>query len=416
MTRGLLVSLAIAALTAACSSSGEATATCADDLSAAECDKLQSIVLPATLPPAAGNEYSVDFNSALFGFHVFFDSRFSKNQDVRCESCHSVDTGFADNQPVPVAGLGPGSRNSPTIFNAARYTTFFWDGRADSLWSQPLFALENPNEMGFTRLEIVHQLNTLYTAEYGNAFGTLADFSDLTRFPAQGAPGDAAFDAMSAEDKATVNGTVANVGKALEAYMRKLAAGPSLIDQYLSSKAAGASGAAVTLSAAQERGMVVFAKSGCLDCHSGPQLSDNQFHNLGLPAAAGKDPDPGHSEAALTTLDKNPFNAAGPFFVGSPAASPEGGVLGGFRTPSLRNLPKSAPFGHNGTFPTLEGIVDFHLQGGGMEQQGYVGTVDPQLISRDVSTDDRAALVEFLKALSGSYPALPWGEWPGGNG
>jgi cytochrome c peroxidase len=261
----------------------------------------------------------------------------------------------------------------------------------------------------------------------------------MTRFPARGMPGVAAYDAMSDDDKTAVNGVVANVGKALEAYMRNVATGPSAVDEYLLKRLGGSDAGAYadagpgsagpyggaadagpvgTLTAQQEHGMVVFTQAGCLNCHSGSQLSDNQFHNLGVPAAAGQALDPGHSDAAIATLDDNPFNASGAFFDGSPSdvASPAPPVLGGFRTPSLRNLPKSAPYGHNGSFATIDQAVDFHLQGGGADPTTYDGTIDPLLTPTTLSPGDRAALIEFLKALEGKYPALPWGQWPAGNG
>jgi len=341
---------------------------------------------------------------------VFFDSRFSSNQEVRCESCHSVDYAFADNKPTSTAGLGPGTRNAPTVLNAARYSTFLWDGRADSLWSQPLFAFENPTEMGFTRLEIAHLLGVLYSKQYTAVFGPLPDLSDATRFPAKGAPGDAAFDAMSADDQATINGVVANLGKSLEAYMRKVSTGPSPVDKFLA-------GDTTALTDQQRDGMYAFVSAGCLNCHSGPQLSDNKFHNLGIAAAAGQGPDPGRA-GGIATLRANPFNQHGRFYEGPAPDAPEDltPLAGAFRTPSLRNLVKSAPYGHNGTYQTLEAIVDFHLQGGGRAENGFVGSVDPLLEPHVLSAEERAALIEFLKALVGAYPPLPWGQWPNGNG
>ncbi|MEO6602745.1 MAG: cytochrome c peroxidase [Polyangiaceae bacterium] len=416
---GLCLTALFAGACSAASDAGPAApATCLEGVSAEDCSKLQELVLPATLPPARGNEHAEDFNSALLGFHVFFDSRFSKNTNVRCESCHSVDHAFGDNLPVSTAGLSVGVRNAPTIFNAARYDTFFWDGRADTLWSQPLFAFENPTEMGFSRLEIAHLLGALYADEYADAFGALPDVSDLTRFPASGKPGDAEYDGMTPNDQATVNGVVANLGKALEAYMRKIATGPSPVDAYLADKfSATPSNSPSVLTDQQARGVVVFANSGCLQCHTGPQLSDDQFHNLGVPAADPSTLDQGRSEQAIDTRDHNPFNSAGHFFDGSATGTDEAPVmLGGFRTPSLRNLPKSAPYGHNGTFSTLEEAVDFHLRGGGTDAASFVGSVDVNLQRVQLSDEDRAALLEFLKALAGSYPALPWGQWPNGNG
>jgi len=421
ITRGpWLFSATVALAALGCGGSGEGVPqnTCVDGVAEQDCSLLQAVILPDSLPAALGNAHAEEFNASLLGFHVFFDSRFSENLNVRCESCHSVDYGFSDNRPVPVAGIGHGVRNSPTIFNAARYTTFFWDGRADTLWSQPLFAFENPDEMDFTRLEIVHLLNAVYSAEYTSAFGPLPDFSDLKRFPARGKPGDAAYEAMAPVDQQSVNTVVANIGKALEAYMRRVATGPSVVDSYLKGKFGTPGAAPITLTARQERGVAVFVNSGCLQCHSGPQLSDNQFHNLGVAAVAEQAPDAGRSQAAIATLAENPFNAKGPFFDDSAPLEIDAApvVLGGFRTPSLRNLPKSAPYGHNGSFATLEDVVDFHLQGGGRGSGGFVGEVDSLIQPTPTSADDRAALIEFLKALAGSYPALPWGQWPSGNG
>src|SRR3954451_10610263 len=102
MTRPPSWLLSVLALCAGCGASGGsaggAGGACAEGLSDADCEQLKSIVLPATLPAARGNAYAGDFNASVFGFHVFFDARFSKNQNVRCESCHSVDFGFADNE------------------------------------------------------------------------------------------------------------------------------------------------------------------------------------------------------------------------------------------------------------------------------------------------------------------------------
>jgi len=361
------------------------------------------------LPAARGNAHTEDINAQVLGFHVFFDARFSETQAVRCESCHSVERSFADGQPISTAGLGPGVRNAPSLFNAARYATFFWDGRADTLWSQPLFAFENPAEMDCSRLELVHLLDTLHGAEYEKAFGPLPEVSDLSRFPARGKPGDAAFDAMAPADQDVVNLVVANLGKAIEAYVRKLATGPSVIDRALGGELAA-------LTAPQRRGMSVFVDAGCLSCHSGPQLSDGKFHNLGIAALDGQAPDAGR-QAAIAILDGNPFNAAGRFFDGvAPVIDQDAPVLGGFRTPSLRNLVGAAPYGHNGGFATLDEIVDFHLAGGGKDRARFVGEVDPLLVPKSLSDGDRTALIEFLKALGGQYPALPWGQWPNGNG
>jgi len=404
--------------TMGCSQHSRDERRCTESLASEDCGDLSALLLPLELPASRGNAHADSFEAALLGFRVFFDSRFSKDAAVRCESCHSVDHGFSDAEAVPVKGLGPGARNAPTLVNAARHRTTFWDGHGDSLWSQPLMAFENPNEMGSTRLEIAHLVQTLYTKEYEVEFGPLPDLSDTARFPAVGKPGDAAFDAMAAEDRLAVNGVVANLGKALEAYVRKLAAGPSRADRYLARQlGVDGYGAPDELSLNERRGLAVFVNAGCLDCHSGPTLSDDKLHDLGVPVLGNQAIDEGLTQGAVDELKQSVFNAAGPFFDGGPAAvEPPTPVLGAFRTPSLRNVRGSAPYGHDGTFATLEEVVDFHLSGGGHDPRSFAGSVDPALVPRDLSAQDRAALLEFLDALDGDYPPLPWGQWPNGNG
>jgi cytochrome c peroxidase len=404
---------------------------CPSGLDEQACAQVRALLLPSALPAAKGNAVADNHDAAVLGFHVFFDIRFSQDQRVRCETCHSVDYGFADNHAVPVGGIGEGVRNAPTAFNAPRYSSFLWDGRADSLWSQPLMALENPKEMNFSRLEVTHAVVELYRVEYERVFGPLPDFSDAQRFPAAGKPGVPAFDAMTPADQLEVNRVFSNVGKAIEAYLRKLATGPSRVDVDLASRfgvdlgatpsraRAGAAdgGLAGSLSPTEARGLVVFANAGCLSCHSGPNLSDDAFHDLGVPSLPQHALDEGRSEAVLAEFRDSPFRASGPFFDGDDKPSaPAPALPGGFRTPSLRNLGRSQPYGHNGVFARLEDVVDFHLSGGGSDSASYFGTVDEKLKKVDLSADDRAALIAFLKALDGDYPALPWGQWPSGNG
>ena len=399
--------LASAVAVAACGSNASAPACDLDpSLDGAACNAIKSLELPAQLPPSAGNAKGDDPKAASFGFAAFFDARFSRSNEVRCATCHVPENHFADGKAVS-QGLAEVTRNSPTALNAARMSTIFWDGRADSIWSQPLFAFENPKEMGYTRLEIAHRVAQSYKDKYEPTFGPLPPLDDATRFPAAGKPGDPAYDAMGAPDREAVDRVVANVGKALEAYVRKLAAGRSKLDRYLAKEG--------DLLAEEKRGLAVFARAGCLDCHNGPLLSDERFHNLGVPAWPGTAPDRGRADA-VAILRANPFNGQGAYWDGprpSAPADPAPADLGAFRTPSLRNLAYTAPYMHNGRFASLREVVDFHLAGGASDQSAYVGEVDPLLVRRDLSDGERDDLVAFLSgALTGDYPAPPWNDWP----
>jgi cytochrome c peroxidase len=380
----------------------------APELDEAQCAQVRTLELPATLPAARGNAAADNEDAALLGFRVFFDARFSANGLVACASCHTPNKKFADGIPIAKA-LGMGNRNSPTVLNSALVRHPLWDGRADSLWSQPLFAFENPVEMDFTRLELARAVFSFYRLRYERAFGPMPDLSDTVRFPLRGKPGEAAWDGMAAADQLLINRIVSNLGKSIEAYLRKLVAKRSPMDRFLA-------GESEALSPAAQRGLGVLVRSGCAGCHSGTSLSDERYYNLGVPAWPGQALDPGRS-AAFELLTQNPFNAQGSFYDGARPELEAGqessaATLGAFRTPSLRNLNGSAPYMHNGRFETLEEAVDFHLQGGGRDHAGYVGEVSPELQPVSLEADDRAALLELLRSLDGAYPGPPWYDWP----
>jgi cytochrome c peroxidase len=411
--RRALGCLALLAAAASCGSSGSSSgsvtspvSTCDLDpaLTQAECATVHAMALPAALPPARGNAKGDDPDAAALGFAVFFDARFSAGESVRCATCHMPENRFADGKPTST-GLARITRNAPTLINAARNRWSFWDGRADSVWSQPLFAFEAPLEMGFTRLEIAHTIALHYAPDYENVFGPLPPLDDTTRFPAKGKPGDPAWDGMTESDREAVDLVVANVGKSLEAYIRKLAAGPSAFDRCLA-------GDATALDADQRAGLVVFVKNGCPSCHDGPLLSDQKFHALGVPAWPGDPVDVGR-EGAYATLAASPFTAQGPYWDGPKEdvpVTPAPGDFGAFRTPSLRNVSQSGPWGHNGWFATLADAVAFH--GPNAASDSAAGARDPLLGTASLSDADLQRVVHFLEALDGDYPLPPWNDWP----
>jgi cytochrome c peroxidase len=405
MTLGrTLRALALTSLTLACSSSGSMTGSASDGgsladaasmcslglpLSVERCEQVRALALPEALPKASGNRYADDDNAAYLGFLMFFDQRFSSTPEVRCATCHLPENGFVERKAVSEVIPGrPLTRNSLSILNAAwSGPYYFWDGRADSLWSQPLFALESPDEMNGSRLALAHALydTPTYRARYEQLFGPLPDLSDSAHFPLRGKPGEASYDTMSGEDRAAIDRVFANYGKALEAYMRKVATGPSGLEQFLA-------GDRAALDEAAQRGLTTFANEGCIDCHSGPSLSDGTFHALGTGSDRGR-------AGAIAILLDNPFSSSGaywdieagarPTLPSEPLASDEGA----FRTPTLRNIARTAPYGHDGAHATLEQLLE----------TGHGAQLDEAEIN-DV--------VFFLMSLNGRYPARPYGDWP----
>jgi cytochrome c peroxidase len=290
------------------------------------------------------------------------------------------------------------ARNAPDLLNAAWYSrSHFWDGKVENLWSAPLFTFEQEDEMGATRLGVVRTLTSIYGQRYQTVFGALPDFSDTSRFPLSGKPGDPQYDAMAALDKDLVNQVYANVGKALEAYLRKLAAGRSPFDDFIR-------GSPTSLGAQAQRGMLAFSRQGCGNCHAGPGFSDEDFHNLGYPGAAGRPKDPARAGGAAYA-GKSVFTSTGQFAdptrSGTPtAASGPAGDPEGFRTPSLRNLALSAPYGHDGAFDTLEQVIDAHAR--------VLAGKAP------LDAQDKTDIIVFLRSLDGGPPRPPWNYWPGG--
>ena len=335
------------------------------------------MLLPEALPKARGNAVADDERAALLGFQIFFDARFASDNETRCATCHAPERSFADGLATPRAGV---PRNAPTIFNAARNGWQFWDGRADSLWSQPLFAFESRAEMDFGRIEIAQRIAKSYRAPYESVFGALPE---LERFPARGRPGEASYDALSAEDRAAIDRVAANVGKALEAYMRRVATGRAGFDRWLLGEGRAISTEAV-------RGVDAFVAARCATCHSGPTLSDDRFHVVVL----GDEGDPGHA-GGQAILAASVFRADGAFADVDDLPPLDYGepLPHAFRTPSLRNVALTAPYFHDGRFATMEDAV-----------RGHDGVT--------LSAAAMADVVAFLRSLDGEYPKPPWNNWP----
>lgn len=359
-------------------------------LNTEQCAALSKLELPAALPPSVGNAKADDERAALLGFSLFFDARLSRTQNVRCATCHVPERVFGDGRPTSL-GLEPVERNSPSIYSAAWHRWQMWDGRADSLWSQAVLPFENAHEMDFTRLELAHRISASYRAEYEAVFGALPDLSDAVRFPSRGKPGDAAFDAMAAGDRLEVSRVAANAGKAIEAYERRTAYGRGRFDAFLA-------GDERALSAKEREGLAVFVKAKCDACHSGPTFSDDAFHATGVPPAEGKSPERARA-AALEALATWEFSVSGPFHDGAPVEAAPAATSadeGAYRTPGLRNVARTGPWGHNGVFTTLEEAVDFELK----------------LVKVTLPAGERDALLAFLRALDASDPPSPWNNWP----
>ncbi|HEX8111621.1 MAG TPA: cytochrome c peroxidase, partial [Kofleriaceae bacterium] len=347
------------------------------------------------LPPDTTNRYADNPDAAVFGQQLFFEKSYAgpltiadpvlgsvgQPGKVACASCHDVTHYWTDTRSKPnnmSLGAKWTTRNAPTLVNVAYYQWNSWGGKEDSLWYQGANGCESAVNFAGNRLQYAHMIYVKYRAQYNALFqpslDSALDPADTSgRFPPNGAPGtagsalDTAWRGMTAGDQDIVNTIMANVGKSIEAYERKLISRNAPIDKYIA-------GDYTALTPAAKRGLALFiGKAACVDCHSGPTLSDNSFHNTGVPQAGINTPvtDNGRFDEIPKTLSNN-FNTwskysddqdLGRAKMATLAQTPD--LKGAFRTGMLRQIEMTGPYMHTGSLETLEDVVRFYNWGGG---------------------------------------------------
>jgi cytochrome c peroxidase len=301
---------------------------------------LPPVPTPADNPPSEAK--------IRLGKELYFDKRLSKDSTISCASCHDPKFGWADPRQFS-AGVGGalGNRNAPTVLNSAYNRFQFWDGRAPTLEAQAVGPIQNPVEMQMTMDSCVDRIKSIpgYVREFQEVFGT----------------------GPSEE----------TIGQAIAAFERTVLSFNSPFDRYHA-------GDRSALSPAALRGMKVFNGRGhCSACHSGPNFTDNKFHNLGIGMQA-REPDVGRFKETGNPRD-----------------------WGAFKTPTLRSVALTAPYMHDGSVKTLEEVVDIYDRGGHPNRN-----LDPLIVPLHLTQQEKADLVEFMKALTGedlhiTEPPLP---------
>ncbi len=330
----------------------------------------------STLPPLPldpGNRASADPVAQKLGHALFFEPRLSANSQVSCASCHNPELRFTDGLDKAKA-IGQSRRNTPSIVGLAYSPWLYWDGRRDSLWSQALSPLEDPQEQGSNRMYIARFVteDPEYSDMYQSIFGELPDFSDRSRFPENAGPElktdwYAAWVKMSREDQVLVNETFANVGKAIAAYERLLVPAPAKFDQYAAALLDENWAPGDIYSNDEIKGLRIFLEEGrCMECHNGPLFTNFEFHNTGIISYPGDLPDRGRVDG-LREVRRNPFNCQGEYSDREPDRCLEliharEGVelIGALKTPSLRNLSGTAPYMHKGQIKTLKETLEHY--------------------------------------------------------
>jgi cytochrome c peroxidase len=370
-----------------------------------------------SLPPLApdpSNRVADDPRAVAMGQRLFFDTRLSSNGKVACASCHLPDQGFQDGKPLG-QGVGTTARRTMPLAGAAYSPWLFWDGRKDSLWAQALGPLESAVEHGGSRAQYARVIAEHYRGEYQALFGPLPDMSDTARFPASAGPvadpaARAAWERMAPEDRERISRIYANLGKAIAAYERKLVPGPSRFDQYVDALLRGDT---TTMRAAltpdEAAGLHLFVgKAQCINCHNGPLFTNNDFHNTGVPAAAGLPKDTGRAQGLRQVL-ADEFNCLGAYSDAAPedcgelrfAKTDDHALERQFKPPSLRNVAERAPYMHAGQFATLREVLEHYTRA----PAGPAG--HSELKPLNLSEQELAQLEAFLRSLSGPLNTPP---------
>jgi len=390
--------------------------------------KLSRLSPRAELAPDPTNAVADDERAARLGRALFFDSRLSPDGKFSCATCHDPERAFTDGRSL-AEGRETLTRHVPTLLDVGRRRWLFWDGRADSLWSQLRHPLENPIEMDGDRLALAHLITsdkTLRTS-YERLFGPSPDLSDSARFPAHARPGpekgedprQRAWEGMTPEDRTSIDTLLANVGKSLAAFQRKLATKDSAFDEFARAYLGGDRSGDGRLTEEARRGLELFLGKGqCTLCHMGPELTDEEFHHIAVPPLNDDLPLDAGRYLGATLVREDPFNAGGAHsderdgeaadFVS--LLTSDADQFGEIRTPSLRNVARTAPYMHQGQFATLEEVVRFYSTLEGAQRTGHHQELT--LKPAEFTAAEEEDLVAFLRSLSAPLAEPSWSVDP----
>ena len=392
-----------------------AEAVSAIGLDAERWARVRSMAEIPELPPDPTTRVADDPMAIELGHQLFFDARLSGNGKVSCATCHDPGLDFTDGRAVAM-GVGVNRRNSPTILNSGYHRWLTWDGRADSLWAQALEPMENDVEMGGDRLGILRTVaaDPELRRRYESIFGPLPELEagglpEHARPRRDGGQDDwsRAWSSISPDDQASITTAFVNLGKSLGAYQRQLVSANAPFDRFVEAVESG-SIESEGFSPQAIEGLALFVgEAGCWECHAGPMLTTGAFHDIGVPPVAGGMPTDSGRFAGADLVGDDVFNAAGPHsdradgtrarLVRSLVNSPDN--WGRFRTPSLREVSRTAPYMHEGRFKSLEEVVRFYSTLEGAVQLDH--HQETMLTPLDLSESEQAALVAFLETLDG---------------
>lgn len=284
------------------------------------------------------------------GKKLYFDPRLSGDGNMSCATCHNPSLGWSDGLPT---ALGVKSmvlgRASPTIFNTGYNSIQMWDGRKKSLEDQAMGPMEATVEMNMDIERLFKWLNN--NEGYKKLF-------------AKAYPGEP-IDANT-------------LSKAMAAFERTAVSNNSPFDRWVK-------GDAKAMTSQQIEGFKLFTgKAECSVCHSAPNFTDNGFHNIGLASWGHENPD-----------------------MGRYAIRPVNAMKGAFKTPTVREAARTAPYFHDGSAKTLMDVVEHYTKGGEVKTN-----LSPSMKPLQLTQAEKQALVAFMQALSSPFQTVSLPELP----
>ena len=337
-----------------------------------------AVVLAGSVSARAAEDFGpvpaikVDPAKAALGKRLFFDKRLSGDAAIACASCHMPDKGYGDGLALSKAYPGSdGFRNAPTLINTAYEKAWFHDGRLGT----------NLNDVTREMITETYLMNM-----------------DM-RLMQERLKQDPVYVEMF---KKAGYGEPSNGGarKAIPEYLKTLTSRGSDFDRGV-------------MTPAEFRGFQLFKdKAGCAQCHSGPRFTDDKPHNLGVPENPDIWSNPLRHVTFVTFAKfmgiENYMNIRRDVGAAARTHRADGKDVGGFMTPTLRELKYTAPYMHNGMLKTLDDVVAFYNDGGGADPNK-----DQRIRPLELTPSERKDLVAFLEALSGdplTGPEFVWKE------
>jgi cytochrome c peroxidase len=336
---------------------------------------------PVETTPDPSNRLSGKPAAIAYGGMLFKSVELSADRQRSCATCHQEALGFTDGNPRGF-GIAQVDRNTPPLFNMRINRWFGWDGKSDNLWAHSITPILDARELGMTpaTLKARIQETPALAGGYRRVFGVPPEEHDAET-------------------------AMVNIAKALAAFQETIVSGKSSFDRFRDALAAGDAEAMAAYPDAAKRGLKLFVGKGRCDlCHFGPNFTNGEFHDIGLPHF----PAPGRVDkgryGGIQILRESRFNLLGPFnddglratagFTRYVRLTPKN--WGEFRVPSLRNVRSTAPYMHDGSKSTLADVVNHYsdIPEDRLHQDG-----EKLLRPLNLSAAEKADLVAFLRTL-----------------